>query len=68
MCRNVVHSSSSSPNADLFVTVIAPSKRFDQLADDFDHQLVAVVLGALVLGAFALSKLAHSKRLRTLWK
>ena len=56
------------PNTDLFVTVVAPSKRFDQLADDFDHQLVAAVLGALVVGALLLSRMAHTKRIKTLWK
>ena len=56
------------PDTDLFVTVIAPSKRFDQLADDFDHQLVAAVLGSLVVGAFLLSRMAHTKRIKSLWK
>ncbi|XP_052754420.1 ER membrane protein complex subunit 1 [Galleria mellonella] len=53
---------------DLFYTRVAPSKTFDLLKDDFDYNLITIVLAALIVLTYSTKYLASRKMLRMAWK
>jgi hypothetical protein len=52
---------------DLFFARVQPSKRFDLLAESFNHLLVSVVLVVAVVGTWSLGGSAKRKTLRESW-
>ena len=54
--------------SDLYYTLVAPSKKFDILKEDFDYFFIGSVLVSLIVVSFITQKLAARKALNRAWK
>ncbi|XP_050680309.1 ER membrane protein complex subunit 1 isoform X2 [Leptidea sinapis] len=53
---------------DIFYTRVAPSKTFDLLKEDFDYNLITIVLVALIVATYSTKYFASRKMLKMAWK
>ncbi len=53
---------------DVFYTRVLPSKRFDLLAEDFNHALLVLLLAAMLLAFVATSHLDRRETLKAMWQ
>ncbi|VVC89101.1 unnamed protein product [Leptidea sinapis] len=58
-CLNQIH---------IFYTRVAPSKTFDLLKEDFDYNLITIVLVALIVATYSTKYFASRKMLKMAWK
>lgn len=61
-CHVLVH------GMDIFYTRVAPSKGFDMLKEDFDYNLIVIVLTTLIVASYVTKQLASRKAIKQLWK